>query len=73
MHHPDYSAPLHVYWLCRPHHLDWHTCEKESPAVTFSAWLPPNARPAKLYPSENVSHEITGVMHAEFHRKQKSA
>jgi hypothetical protein len=23
-HHPDYSQPLHVSWLCRAHHLDLH-------------------------------------------------
>ena len=24
MHHEDYSKPLIVIWLCRPHHLDRH-------------------------------------------------
>ena len=24
MHHPDYSEPLRVVWLCRPHHLRLH-------------------------------------------------
>jgi hypothetical protein len=24
MHHPDYSKPLEVVWLCRDHHLDVH-------------------------------------------------
>ncbi len=23
-HHPDYSKPLHVVWLCRRHHLEVH-------------------------------------------------
>ena len=23
-HHPDYSKPLKVVWLCRPHHLERH-------------------------------------------------
>ena len=23
-HHPDYSRPLSVVWLCRPHHLEIH-------------------------------------------------
>lgn len=22
MHHPDYTQPLAIVWLCRPHHLD---------------------------------------------------
>jgi hypothetical protein len=24
MHHPDYSRPLKVVWLCRRHHLQLH-------------------------------------------------
>lgn len=24
MHHPDYSKPLEIIWLCRKHHLDLH-------------------------------------------------
>lgn len=24
MHHPDYSKPLEVIWVCRNHHLDIH-------------------------------------------------
>lgn len=24
-HHPDYSRPLDVVWLCRPHHLEVHS------------------------------------------------
>lgn len=27
MHHPDYSQPLLVVWLCRAHHLMWHRLE----------------------------------------------
>lgn len=23
-HHPDYSRPLEVMWLCSVHHKDWH-------------------------------------------------
>jgi hypothetical protein len=34
-HHPDYSEPLKVKWLCRAHHLDLHKeenrpCKKQS-------------------------------------------
>jgi hypothetical protein len=24
IHHPDYSRPLHIEWLCRPCHLEHH-------------------------------------------------
>lgn len=24
MHHPDYSKPLEIEWLCRKHHLELH-------------------------------------------------
>jgi len=24
MHHPDYSDPLNVVWLCKKHHLELH-------------------------------------------------
>jgi hypothetical protein len=27
-HHPDYSRPLDVVWLCRPHHLETHKLTK---------------------------------------------
>jgi hypothetical protein len=27
-HHPDYSQPKLVQWLCRPHHLDLHKNEQ---------------------------------------------
>jgi hypothetical protein len=27
-HHPDYSAPLDVVWLCRPHHKQAHEAAK---------------------------------------------
>ncbi len=23
-HHEDHSKPLDVWWLCRPHHIEWH-------------------------------------------------
>ena len=28
-HHPDYSAPLSVSWLCRPHHAQLHKEHRE--------------------------------------------
>ena len=28
-HHPDYSKPLDVRWLCPPHHIELHNQEKE--------------------------------------------
>jgi hypothetical protein len=39
MHHPDYSRPLHVVWLCRPCHLALHASEGQHNASrgTFSA------------------------------------
>lgn len=27
MHHPDYSKPLQVEWLCRPCHLELHASQ----------------------------------------------
>jgi hypothetical protein len=33
MHHPDYSQPLLVQWLCRPHHLQLHRETKEDLAM----------------------------------------
>lgn len=24
MHHPDYSKPLYIIWLCRKHHMELH-------------------------------------------------
>src|SRR5512146_228853 len=29
-HHHDYSKPLEVRWLCRPHHLELHKAEERS-------------------------------------------
>jgi len=50
MHHPDYSRPLHVVWLCRPCHLELHASEKQiAPRGAFSAGL---ARRRLLVPSD---------------------
>ena len=35
-HHPDYSMPLEVLWLCRKHHLELH---KQLPTVYPQAHL----------------------------------
>jgi hypothetical protein len=32
-HHPDYSAPLAVSWLCRPHHMQAHAINDELEAA----------------------------------------
>lgn len=31
MHHDDYTKPLAVRWLCRAHHLEWHTRNEPVP------------------------------------------
>jgi hypothetical protein len=28
-HHPDYSRPLDVVWLCKPHHKETHSIKGE--------------------------------------------
>lgn len=28
-HHPDYSKPLEVMWLCAEHHCEWHSINGE--------------------------------------------
>lgn len=28
-HHDDYTQPLHVRWLCRQHHAEWHVGVRE--------------------------------------------
>jgi len=33
MHHLDYTKPLDVAWLCRPHHMRRHTGEEHQPAT----------------------------------------
>jgi hypothetical protein len=29
-HHDDYDKPLTVRWLCREHHIEWHTSKREA-------------------------------------------
>ena len=29
-HHPDYSAPLDVVWLCQPHHMQTHAMARKA-------------------------------------------
>lgn len=37
-HHPDYSKPLEVVWLCQRHHRDYHVVEREcSKIVNFAS------------------------------------
>lgn len=31
-HHPDYSKPLEVRWLCRRHHVRWHADRRRKAA-----------------------------------------
>lgn len=38
MHHPDHSKPLHVFWVCRKHHLAWHEIEKLDIGLEFEDW-----------------------------------
>lgn len=56
-HHPDYSRPLFVYWLCKQHHIDWHKHERENPKVKIEDWLPSGSAPARIGPVEFLSCE----------------
>lgn len=35
MHHPDYTLPREVHWLCEPCHIGWHNHLK---TLTKTAW-----------------------------------
>jgi hypothetical protein len=35
-HHPDYSKPLEVMWLCHLHHVEWHRYNKALDCSDFS-------------------------------------
>jgi hypothetical protein len=35
MHHPDYSRPLHVIWMCRACHLELHRCDGKKAGTLF--------------------------------------
>ncbi len=48
MHHPDHNRPLHIFWLCRAHHLEWHRVEREQVNVAFEIWLPKGTAPARV-------------------------
>ena len=69
-HHPDYSKPLQVIWLCKPHHLELHGQEREMCHVeqfvvpTPSKQFPPfrdqsntQARPETAQAAEAVAVE----------------
>jgi hypothetical protein len=43
MHHPDYELPRTVVWLCRAHHLAWHSHFRALALRAFKRWL--KARP----------------------------
>ena len=34
-HHPDYSSPLTVKWLCRKHHRELHNIENKTIMINF--------------------------------------
>src|ERR1700681_1994907 len=38
MHHPDHELPLQVAWLCRDHHLAWHSFWREASAHAWESW-----------------------------------
>jgi ribosomal protein L40E len=39
MHHPDYSRPLDICWLCNGCHADWHRFWRELSTKAFAAWF----------------------------------
>jgi hypothetical protein len=36
-HHPDYTKPLKVVWICKIHHRKIHYGEKSYPSLTLAA------------------------------------
>jgi hypothetical protein len=44
MHHPDHELPLVVVWLCREHHLAWHSFWRLHVKLQFEQWLNTAAR-----------------------------
>lgn len=42
MHHPHHERPLEVVWLCREHHLNWHSFWREAITEIFAAWMAVN-------------------------------
>jgi hypothetical protein len=44
-HHPDYSKPLHVEWVCRPHHMnEFEEAERRRAVLGLAAEEPSEGR-----------------------------
>ena len=38
IHHPDYTKPLEIKWLCRRHHLDLHIAKRAAENVSRATY-----------------------------------